>query len=38
MAGDYSVTFDAGDLPSGVYYYRMTIGDFSITKKMMLLK
>ncbi len=36
--GTYSVRFDAGDLPSGVYFYRLTAGDFSETKKLILLK
>jgi choice-of-anchor B domain-containing protein len=37
-AGSYSVNFDATNFPSGVYYYKLTAGDFSETKKMMLLK
>ncbi len=37
-AGSYSVNFDATNFPSGVYYYKLTTGDFSETKKMMLLK
>ncbi len=36
--GDYSVRFDAVDLPSGVYFYRLKAGDFSETKKMVLTK
>ncbi len=36
--GSYSLTFNAGDLPSGVYFYRMSAGDFSATKKFILIK
>ena len=35
---NYEVTFNAADLPSGVYYYRLTSGEFSQTMKMLLLK
>jgi len=38
QAGTYSVTFDAGMLPSGVYLYRITIGSQMLTRKMVLLK
>lgn len=38
QAGSYDVTIDAGRLGSGVYYYRMTAGDFTDTKKMIVLK
>ena len=37
-AGAYSVRFDASGLPSGVYFYRMQAGDFSQTRKLLLLK
>ena len=37
-AGYYSVNFDASALPSGVYLYRLTAGEFSSVKKMTLLK
>jgi hypothetical protein len=36
--GNYSVSFDASDLPSGVYFYRIFSGNFSNIKKMMLIK
>ena len=37
-AGRYEVNFDAYSLPSGVYFYQLSIGDYIITKKMTLLK
>ena len=36
--GDYSVTFDGTQLPSGVYFYRLNAGDFTSIKKMVLIK
>jgi photosystem II stability/assembly factor-like uncharacterized protein len=36
--GTYSVEWNAANYPSGVYYYKLTAGDFSETRKMMLLK
>ena len=36
-AGDYAVTWDAVDFPSGVYYYRLVSGPFSGVRKMVLL-
>ena len=37
-AGDYIVNFDASALASGMYIYKLTAGDFTAAKKMMLLK
>ncbi|MDD1444389.1 T9SS type A sorting domain-containing protein, partial [Dolichospermum sp. ST_sed3] len=36
--GEYEVEFDRTDLPSGVYFYQLQVGDFVETKKMILLK
>ena len=36
--GTYTVQWDASTLPSGVYYYRLTAGTFSDTKKLLLLR
>jgi aminopeptidase N len=37
-AGKYTLEFDASNLPSGVYYYELTAGDFSESRKMVLVK
>ena len=37
-AGSYQVDWSASDFPSGVYFYRLTAGEFIDTKKMTLLK
>ncbi len=36
--GNYQVTFSAGNLPSGVYFYRLKAGNFVQTKRMVILK
>jgi len=36
--GKYEVTFDASKLPSGVYFYNLTTGNNSISRKMLLVK
>lgn len=37
-AGNYNVTFNAEGLSSGIYYYKLTAGKFSQTKKFALIK
>ena len=36
--GIFSVEFDGSDLPSGIYYIRITAGNFTDVKKMVLLR
>jgi hypothetical protein len=38
QAGNHNVTFDASSLSSGVYFYKIIAGDFTETKKMVLMK
>jgi tetratricopeptide (TPR) repeat protein len=38
QAGRYTATFNASNLPSGIYFYTMNAGSFSATKKMLLIK
>lgn len=38
IAGSYSVDWNASTYPSGVYFYKITAGEFTETKKMILLK
>jgi hypothetical protein len=37
-AGNYNVNFDASGLTSGVYVYRISAGNYTASKKMMLMK
>jgi hypothetical protein len=37
-SGNYSVTFNAANLSSGIYFYRLQAGNFIQTKKLMLVK
>jgi hypothetical protein len=37
-AGTYSIQWDASNIPSGVYFYRLHAGSFIETKRMILLK
>jgi hypothetical protein len=36
--GSYEVEWDASKLPSGVYFYTLSTGNFLSTKKMILLR
>jgi len=38
IAGNKSIKFDAHDVPSGVYFYRLQAKNYSAMKKMMVLK
>jgi len=37
-AGEHTVRFDASGLPSGVYFYRLTAGEYNAVKKMVLIR
>lgn len=37
-AGEHTINFDAHDLPSGMYLYRLKTGTHIETQKMMLIK
>ena len=36
--GNYKVTFNASNLPSGVYFYKLTTENYSATRKIMLVR
>jgi len=38
VQGNYEVKFDASNLPSGIYFYKLQTGDFVETKKMVFVK
>ncbi|MBS1518937.1 MAG: T9SS type A sorting domain-containing protein [Bacteroidetes bacterium] len=38
QAGNYSIEFNAADLSSGIYYYKLQTGNFSDIKSMILIK
>ncbi|RQW07303.1 MAG: T9SS C-terminal target domain-containing protein [Calditrichaeota bacterium] len=37
-SGAHSVTLDASNLASGMYLYRLKVGEYTETKKMMLMR
>ena len=37
-AGEYSVEWDGANVPSGVYFCKLTSGDFALTRKMILIR
>ncbi len=37
-AGEHSISWDASDMSSGIYFYKLTTGEKSTTKRMVLLK
>jgi hypothetical protein len=38
VPGKYDIQFEATNLSSGVYFYRLTAGSFSATRKLLLMK
>ena len=38
QAGEYNITWNATNISSGIYFYRLNSGDFTETKKMILLR
>jgi hypothetical protein len=38
ITGYYNITFNARNLPSGVYFYRMNAGNYTSVKKLVLMK
>ncbi len=38
QAGEYEIEFDANELPSGMYYYTLKSGEYTHTRKLLLIK
>jgi hypothetical protein len=38
VTGSYEISYDGGNLSSGVYFYKLTTDNFTATKRMILLK
>lgn len=38
IAGSYKIKFNAGTLPSGIYFYKLNAGNYSETRKLILIK
>jgi hypothetical protein len=38
MPGEYTVYFDGTSYPTGVYFYRLILGNSILTQRMLLLK
>jgi hypothetical protein len=36
--GEYAVEVNAADLASGIYFYRLSVGEFSQVRKMVLMR
>jgi hypothetical protein len=37
-AGNYTYDFNAANIPSGIYFYKLSAGEFSDVKRMTLIK
>ena len=37
-SGLHTIDFEKGSLPEGVYFYKLTLGNYSIMRKMLLIK
>ena len=37
-AGQHEITFNAGQLPSGTYFYKLVAGEYTDSKRMMYVK
>jgi TctA family transporter len=38
LPGQYRVTFDATGIPSGIYLCKLNVGDFVLTRKLILME